>query len=170
MVLAERRLAMRFPTYVRCRVNVSRNGRIFTHLAMLANISTQGAMLWCEPCLPLGALVAIRFDNFQGSALLARVIRLIEGPNPAFGLALEDGELPFELFAHLAFAVSHPEWLPACIQRLGLAWPCSEQAVKTAYRRLAKKTHPDSGGDHQAFSDLNAAFEEALSLVDRAGD
>ena len=122
-VLAEKRSAMRYPTHVRCRIKVSRNGRIFTHVAVLKNISTRGAMLWCEPCLPIGALIALRFDGFDRGALLARVARIIDGPKPAYGLALEDGELPFE--ARLAFA-ARAAAPPACVERLGLSWPCTE--------------------------------------------
>jgi len=47
--------------------------------------------------------------------------------------------------------------------------PKDEQEVSVAYKRLAKKHHPDSGGTEEAFQELGAAVEyviRALALVD----
>lgn len=47
--------------------------------------------------------------------------------------------------------------------------PKDERAVSVAYKRLAKKRHPDSGGTEEAFQELGAAVEyvlRALALVD----
>lgn len=47
--------------------------------------------------------------------------------------------------------------------------PQNEQEVSVAYKRLAKKCHPDSGGSEAAFQELGSAVEyvlRALALVD----
>ena len=49
--------------------------------------------------------------------------------------------------------------------------PKSEKEVSVAYKRLAKKCHPDSGGSEEAFQELGAAVDyvlRALALVDIA--
>ncbi|MCL6707879.1 J domain-containing protein [Pseudomonas sp. R2.Fl] len=42
---------------------------------------------------------------------------------------------------------------------LGIERDADDQAVKTAYRKAAKGAHPDSGGDAEQFSRLQAAFD-----------
>jgi curved DNA-binding protein CbpA len=42
---------------------------------------------------------------------------------------------------------------------LGVERDADEQAIKLAYRKAAKMAHPDSGGDAEQFSRLQAAFE-----------
>lgn len=37
--------------------------------------------------------------------------------------------------------------------------------IETAYRRLAKKAHPDAGGSHAAMAELNSARDEALKEI-----
>ncbi|HEY7064337.1 MAG TPA: J domain-containing protein [Chloroflexota bacterium] len=54
---------------------------------------------------------------------------------------------------------------PACLRLLGLELPCTEAAVRQAYREKARSLHPDAGGDARAFVALRAAYEEALRLV-----
>ena len=45
-------------------------------------------------------------------------------------------------------------------QTLGLADDAPKFVVEAAYRAMAKKHHPDSGGDVDSMKDVNAAFEE----------
>ncbi|MCA9217465.1 MAG: DnaJ domain-containing protein [Planctomycetales bacterium] len=65
-----------------------------------------------------------------------------------------------------------PDWVlrhtPPCITALGLSWPCTEQEIKDAYRKLAEKNHPDLGGDRQRFLALQTHFEQAIQLVQQA--
>jgi len=42
---------------------------------------------------------------------------------------------------------------------LGVARQADVEAVKTAYRKLAKSAHPDSGGDAELFGRLQACYE-----------
>lgn len=42
---------------------------------------------------------------------------------------------------------------------LGIERDADDQTVKTAYRKAAKNAHPDSGGDTEQFSRLQAAFD-----------
>ncbi len=64
---------------------------------------------------------------------------------------------------------SLPQWLdkgtPPCLRALGLEWPCTEEDVKTAYRRLAKELHPDHGGDIKRFLLLHEQLEQANHYV-----
>jgi hypothetical protein len=52
----------------------------------------------------------------------------------------------------------------ACLQALGLTYPCTERDVRKAYRNLVKKAHPDHGGTTKTFQDLKRNYEEALRL------
>lgn len=53
---------------------------------------------------------------------------------------------------------------PACFGLLALSFPCTVAEVKAAYRELAKRAHPDRGGSHGEFLELQAAYEQALHL------
>jgi DnaJ-class molecular chaperone len=46
---------------------------------------------------------------------------------------------------------------------LGLPPGASPDEIKKAYKTLAKKHHPDKGGDPEAFKRINKAYEEALN-------
>jgi len=43
--------------------------------------------------------------------------------------------------------------------RLGVSRNASEKEIKTAFRKLAAKHHPDKGGDHKKFTELNEAYQ-----------
>lgn len=45
------------------------------------------------------------------------------------------------------------------LKTLGLKPGCAEQDVTQAYRRLARKRHPDKGGNKEDFQRLRAAYE-----------
>jgi hypothetical protein len=53
---------------------------------------------------------------------------------------------------------------------LGVRFPCSADAIKTAYRRLAMATHPDAGGDPAEFRAVEQAYREALAYFAQADD
>lgn len=50
----------------------------------------------------------------------------------------------------------------SCWEILGVPERASRETIETAYRALAKKRHPDSGGSQAAMSELNRARDEAL--------
>ena len=52
-----------------------------------------------------------------------------------------------------------------CLIKLGFGASATEEEVKAAFRRLAKKTHPDSGGDPEEFKALMGWYEPALEIV-----
>jgi len=54
--------------------------------------------------------------------------------------------------------------VPNCLRLLNLSWPCTIAEVQDAYRRLVKGAHPDAGGSHDQFLDLQAAYEQALRI------
>lgn len=59
---------------------------------------------------------------------------------------------------------ARPEGRPAAHQEdpfavLGLAWPCGEDDLRKAWRRLAFEHHPDRGGDHDMFVRMVTARE-----------
>jgi hypothetical protein len=53
---------------------------------------------------------------------------------------------------------------------LGVRFPCSVESIKTAYRRLARETHPDAGGDPVEFRALEQAYREALAYFSSPDD
>jgi len=57
---------------------------------------------------------------------------------------------------------------------LGVSRNASEKEIKTAFRKLAAKHHPDKGGDHKKFTELNEAYQvltdpEKKSMYDQFG-
>jgi hypothetical protein len=55
---------------------------------------------------------------------------------------------------------------------LGVRFPCTAASIKSAYRRLALKKHPDAGGDSGEFLAVEQAYREALAYFaspDEAG-
>lgn len=48
---------------------------------------------------------------------------------------------------------------------LGLQSGATQADIKRAYKRLAKKVHPDHGGDHESFIRLKNAYESAMRLA-----
>ena len=54
--------------------------------------------------------------------------------------------------------------LPIYLQVLHLSWPCTVTEVHEAYRKLVRSVHPDGGGSHEKFIELQVAYEQALHL------
>lgn len=58
----------------------------------------------------------------------------------------------------------HGDQLPICLKVLHLSWPCTTTEVHEAYRKLVRSAHPDGGGSHDRFLELQAAYEQALRI------
>lgn len=52
---------------------------------------------------------------------------------------------------------------PAWVKVLGVKPGASKEEIKSAYRKLAMKHHPDKGGDPVKFQRITQAYEEALA-------
>lgn len=46
---------------------------------------------------------------------------------------------------------------------LCVAYPCTADDIKSAYRKQARRHHPDLGGDEEMMKSINQAYELALS-------
>jgi hypothetical protein len=55
-----------------------------------------------------------------------------------------------------------------CFTALGLDWRAGVEEIKTAYRKLSLKHHPDVGGDQNGFIRLRQVYEQALRLATRS--
>jgi hypothetical protein len=53
---------------------------------------------------------------------------------------------------------------------LGVRFPCSVDSIKAAYRRRARASHPDAGGDPAEFRTVEQAYRAALAYFAAAGD
>ena len=49
--------------------------------------------------------------------------------------------------------------------QLGITQGATKREIKNAYRRQARKLHPDAGGDEAAFKRLHEAYRRALASV-----
>jgi hypothetical protein len=54
---------------------------------------------------------------------------------------------------------------PDCLVVLGLPAGASVDEIHSAYRKLARKTHPDLGGDAEEFKQIAKSFEAALAMT-----
>ena len=48
---------------------------------------------------------------------------------------------------------------------LGVRFPLSTNTIKVAYRRLARTSHPDAGGDDATFRAIDQAYRQALAYL-----
>lgn len=51
---------------------------------------------------------------------------------------------------------------PAWVKVLGLKRTATKDEIRSKYRELAKKNHPDKGGDALEFAAITAAYDEAM--------
>jgi hypothetical protein len=56
-------------------------------------------------------------------------------------------------------------YVPECFAVLELSASATKTEVRSAYRRLARKAHPDAGGDAEEFKKILAAYDAALSRI-----
>lgn len=56
-------------------------------------------------------------------------------------------------------------YVPECGSSLGLAPPWTTDQVKQAFRRMARRAHPDAGGNSEEFKAVYRAYEQALRMA-----
>ncbi|MCX7800104.1 MAG: J domain-containing protein [Fimbriimonadales bacterium] len=94
-------------------------------------------------------------DNLRAIYLTVEAIRLAEGR----GL----GEL---MRQHYALpAPSMQPWAPSPWDVLGVQRGAPPEVVAAAYRALAKRHHPDAGGDPAVFLEIQRAFDDLMALA-----
>lgn len=54
---------------------------------------------------------------------------------------------------------------PECLRFFGFTDFPTEKELKDKYREMAKKCHPDRGGDPEEFRKVNQNYEEALKII-----
>jgi len=52
---------------------------------------------------------------------------------------------------------------PSWWTRMGVTSSATREEIEQAYRTKSKKAHPDTGGSHHEFSDLQEAYEQAMA-------
>lgn len=60
---------------------------------------------------------------------------------------------------------SYDDKISKAVAFMEVSWPCDKTMLKSAYRTLARKLHPDAGGSHQEFLKLSDAYELLLKSV-----
>ncbi len=73
--------------------------------------------------------------------------------------AVDPERPPSESFWRAGFRITDASPLSV----LGLSHGATKADIKRAYKRLARKAHPDGGGSHEAFLKLNQAFKQAMA-------
>ena len=62
-------------------------------------------------------------------------------------------------------------WLdPVALEYMGLPYDADHAAVKKRFRELAKKHHPDAGGDHKQFVEMMENYEQLMKRPSAASD
>ena len=54
---------------------------------------------------------------------------------------------------------------PSCLKFFGFSDFPTEQELKTRYREIVKKCHPDKGGSPEEFEKVTKAYDEALRII-----
>ena len=111
---------------------------------------------WQRPTWPLGRLGGAR--RFTPESVTDPLGLLLDTPLHARrGTKREEAAAP-------------PPELRAALDVLGLEWPLEQPALKTRYKELAKRFHPDAnGGDRGAedkFKDVNRAYSLLRQRLD----
>ena len=69
----------------------------------------------------------------------------------------------YEVYIHNGI-IKAPIYTPSLLEKLGLSPISDEAAVKKRFRELAKKHHPDTGGDAGEFIMLMKVYRELLNI------
>jgi len=107
---------------------------------------TRADTAWQRPTWPLGRLGAATWED----ELLRDPMHLL-GRRRSRASAASDQQMPAELREPMA--------------TLGLAWPTTLAAVKTRYKELAKRHHPDANGGDRAAEERLKTINLAYAAV-----
>ena len=80
-------------------------------------------------------------------------------------LRLEDALAPWGYRHGRNNPSNPPDGITEAMATLGLTWPCDHTALRAAYRRRSKQTHPDAGGDAANFVVVKEAYDAALARL-----
>ena len=105
--------------------------------------------------------------NLRACGVTIESIRAMEraGATEAIKRAVWGFEAPALPSAGAPAAEPHRPWWA---ERLGVEEPYTELAIVRAYKRRVAAEHPDRGGEHEAFLELERARDEALREIGRA--
>lgn len=126
------------------------------------------ALWWIHPEEGYRVLASDRYDSVLGNmravglALEALVALERSGAEQVLERAVRSFNVP---------ELPRPrKVLPAWVRWLELeTLPVSPREVKTAFKKLTLKHHPDTGGDPEAFLLIQAAYEEGLEFFKSGG-
>lgn len=104
-----------------------------------------------QKCIPCDRWIRLE-DNVHAIELTVNALRGLE----RWG-AKEIVAAAFQGFQALPASTDGASWW----RLLGVAPDASEVEIEAAYRRLAKRHHPDAGGDGEMFQRLTTAYQQA---------
>ena len=67
----------------------------------------------------------------------------------------------YEVYVHKGI-IDAPIYDPVLLEKLGLSAVANEADLKKKFRELAKKHHPDTGGDAEKFIELMKVYKELM--------
>lgn len=100
------------------------------------------------------------------SDLFAAVVYSLEG----LARAVEQGIFTLDMLLAGVPALPEAVNLEPCFVALGFSQRPTSEEVKAQYRRMAKVTHPDHGGDSAAFAALKENYNACMEQIRGAGD
>ena len=120
------------------------------------------ALWWIDPLRRETRVIACDMypqvrDNVRAMGLALEGLRAIERSG-----ATQILERTMQTFASKGLPAPKPEW----VYVLGLVdWPQSAGHVEDAFRMRSKVAHPDAGGSHELFIELQTARDAALAWL-----
>ena len=174
----ESRGTCRYPIDRPCVV-VSNDGTVGGVPGRLTDVSFGGARLEAEFLPELGAPVRFAVPGFATGRLQATVVwRRLGTQALCAGLRMVGAGWPYETFSRLTCAessdaassertTSEDRSTPSFLRELGLDASCTVDEVHQAYRALAKRCHPDKGGDVRTFVSLHRHYSSAQAYLER---
>ena len=183
--MRENRTECRYAIESPCRIQFKEKNQLVQMVGEIIEISARGGRALFPHEVHVKTIVAVDMDAAPGHPLYGQVIHCQRaGHQWSVGFRVMDNVLPFATFRKLIAlgrvilddkearqakeSASKEVEPPPCFRLLDLPFPSTVQAVHLAFRKKAKKAHPDHGGDPADFIRLHQAMEEALKLIEVA--